>query len=281
MRLGSVLTVTVAVGLAIAAGVLSQNYLERQRGGAPAVASEARPTGQKVVVATQALRFGQELAPSQLAEVDWPGTAVPGGSFTSIADLLRAGDRRVVLSSIEPNEPILKSKVTGPGQRASLSALISPGMKAVTIRVNDVLGVAGFVLPGDRVDVLMTKYDPQQQTPTKTETYTDVLLQNVRVLGVDQLADDKTDKPSVAKAVTLEVALDDSQRITLAATLGNLSLSLRPAGSADIARPSRVTAAALEADATGQSDAEAARNHVIVVTRSVQRSTYVVPVAVR
>src|SRR5262249_8217490 len=123
----------------------------------------------------------------------------------------------------------------GPGQRASLSALIKEGMTAVTVRVNEILGVAGFVLPGDRVNVLLTRSDKDRGQ------YTDVLMQDVRVLAVNQLADDKTEKPMVAKAVTLEVSMEDAQKLVLAANVGNISLTLRQAGAGpgDITR--RVT----------------------------------------
>ena len=104
-----------------------------------------------------------------------------------------------MLASIERNEPILRTKITGPGQKATLSAVIQDGMRAVTVRVNDVEGVAGFVLPGDHVDVLLTR---QAERTTGTN---DVVIQNARVLAVDQLADDAADRPTVVTAVTLEV----------------------------------------------------------------------------
>jgi pilus assembly protein CpaB len=102
--------------------------------------------------------------------------------------------------------------------------VLNDGMKAVTIRVNDVEGVAGFVLPGDRVDILLTR------TGEKNNAVNDVVLQDVRVLGIDQLADEKAEKPSVVKAVTIEVDPTQGQRVALAATVGTLSLLLRKAG---------------------------------------------------
>jgi pilus assembly protein CpaB len=143
--------------------------------------------------------------------------------------------KRIVLAAIEPNEPILRTKITGPGQRATLSAVIDPGMRAVTVRVNDVEGVGGFVLPGDHVDVLMTRQ------PEKGSGNNDVVLQNVKVLAIDQLADDSIDKPSVVKAVTLEVDTVSAQKLQLAASLGSLSLVLRKAGEAEIEGTRRVT----------------------------------------
>jgi pilus assembly protein CpaB len=139
-----------------------------------------------------------------------------------------------VLSAIETNEPVLAAKVTGPGQRATLSAMIADGMRAVTIRVNDVDGVAGFVLPGDRVDVALTRQADKANT-------NDVVLQGVKVLAIDQTADDRTDKPAIARAVTLEVNAADAQKLALSSTVGTLSLMLRRAGEAKAADTRRVT----------------------------------------
>jgi pilus assembly protein CpaB len=182
---------------------------------------------QTIVVATKPLRFGNELASSSLREVSWPGEALPAGAFRSISDVVDAGGRRVVLTAIDPNEPVLSSKITGPGQRATLSATLQDGMRAVTIRVNDVEGVAGFVLPGDRVDVALTR---QKDANGKDRSSTDIVLQNMRVLAIDQIADERNDKPAVVKAVTLEVDTAGAQKLSLAASVGTLSLMLRRAG---------------------------------------------------
>ena len=279
MRLGSVLMVLVALVVAVFAGLLSQTWLEQQRRVGQGKMVERPHSAGKIVVATQSLRFGAELNAAVLKEIEWPIAAVPAGAFTSISEVLKPNERRVVLSAIEPNEPILKWKITGPGQRASLSSILDPEMKAVTIRVNDIFGVAGFVLPGDRVDVLLTRAEPQ--AATKKDSYTDVILQHVRVLAIDQLADDRTEKPSIAKAVTLELGTQDTQRVTLAAALGSLSLALRPAGSMVVARPKRITAATLDAaaDATVAGPADTNRTGLVGITRAIVRSQYVVPVA--
>jgi pilus assembly protein CpaB len=183
---------------------------------------KAEPPARTIVVASKALRFGDELAASSMREIGWPEGALPAGAFGKIADLTTG--KRIVLGPIDPNEAILAAKVTGPGQRATLSAMLGEGMKAVTVRVNDVEGVAGFVLPGDHVDVLLTR------TGEKNNATTDVVLQDTRVLAIDQLADQRTDKPSVVKAVTLEVNVTDGEKVALASTVGTLSLMLRKAG---------------------------------------------------
>jgi pilus assembly protein CpaB len=195
-----------------------------------------------VVVAAVPLRFGAVLTADVLAEVPWPTASVPPGAFSSREALLGPGGQRTVLNSIGKSEPILASKITGPGQRGTLASVIDDGKRAVTIRVDDVLGVAGFVQPDDRVDVLHTRNDrPAMPTaqPSPGAVYTAVLLQNARVLAVDQLADRGTQaKP--ARAVTIEVTPEEAQRVHLAASVGQLSLALRPAGSTATATFRRV-----------------------------------------
>jgi pilus assembly protein CpaB len=187
-----------------------------------------------IVVASQPLRFGDELGASSLREVPWPESAPLAGAFARIAELTSV--KRAVVQPMDVNEPILESKITGVGQRATLSAALQQGMKAVTIRVNDVAGVAGFVLPGDHVDVVLTR---QINTDTATN---DVVIQNVRVLAVDQSADARAEKAAVVvKAVTLEVDVTDAQRLALASAVGTLSLLLRKAGEVGEATPERVT----------------------------------------
>jgi pilus assembly protein CpaB len=190
-----------------------------------------------IVVAARPLRFGDELNASALREMPWPQDALPAGAFGKIADL--TSGKRIVLLPVEVNEAILATKVTGPGQRATLSAMLSDGMKAVTVRVNDVEGVAGFVLPGDHVDVLLTRQGE------KNLAVADVVVSNVPVLAIDQLADQRSDKPSVVKAVTLEVNVNDGEKVALAETVGTLSLLLSKAGEAADNNSHRVTTADL------------------------------------
>jgi pilus assembly protein CpaB len=118
--------------------------------------------------------------------------------------------------------------------------MIADGMRAVTIRVNDVEGVAGFVLPGDRVDVTLTRQGEARGSEKNTST-NDVVLQGVKVLAIDQMADERADKPAIARAVTLEVDSNDAQRIALASQIGTMSLMLRRAGEATAAETRRVT----------------------------------------
>lgn len=301
MRLGSVFVFIGALALAVASGFMAQSWLERQRTAVVAPAPRVEPAQPmtRIVVASAPMRFGMPLSAANIREIDWPSGAVPAGAFRSTGDLLKANERRVVLSAIEANEPIMPWKVTGPGQRGTLSAVIEPGAKALTIRVNDVSGAAGFVLPGDRVDVLLTRAEERlvhnnaagaRTSETKKVTFTDVMLQNVRVLGIDQIADDRTDKPAVVKAVTLEVSTGDAQRLTLASTVGSLSLALRPAGAVELAATQRVTTADLgdedaapapaiaatpAAPPTPAPQPEVRRTRVLIgITRATERGEY-------
>ena len=241
------------IGFAVLFGLLAvflaQTWLNNQEAARmkSLEAQQKAPAPQRtIVVAARPLRFGDPLTASALRELPWPQDALPAGAFGKIADL--TATKRVVLMPMETNEAVLASKVTGAGQRATLSAVLDPGMTAVTLRVNDVEGVAGFVLPGDRVDVALTRQGE------KNTAATDVVIEDAQVLAIDQLADEKTDKPSVVKAVTLEVKVTDGEKIALASTVGTLSLLLRKAGETAADDSRRVTPADLGKPATTKSD---------------------------
>lgn len=175
-----------------------------------------------VVVAVIPMKFGDELTSEKLKVVSWPADIRPEGSFETIAEIL-GSERRVVLRSIGRNEPVVKEKISGFGSRASLSQIIEKGHRAAAIRVNDVLSVGGFILPGDRVDVVHT-YQPGQDRMT---SITNIIIEDVRVLGIDQISDEGQEGAVVGKSATLEVTPEQVQKIALAANVGHLSLSLR------------------------------------------------------
>ena len=173
------------------------------------------------------MAFGVDVTPDKVRFVDYPNSSIPPGSFTSIAQLLPEGKRRVALLPIGVNEPILASKMSGDGQGASIAALLPDGMRAATVRINDVSGVAGFVQPNDTVDVLITRQIAGAASDTQL---TDVLLQNVRVIAIDQQAKNADGTPKVARTATLEVTPIDAQKLALAQQVGSLSLVLRKPG---------------------------------------------------
>jgi pilus assembly protein CpaB len=261
------------IGFAVLFGLLAvfiaQSWLNNQADARMrSLEAQNKPLATRtIVVATKPLRFGNELTAAVLREIPWSQDAVPVGAFTSVSAVLTGG-KRVVLSPIEANEPVLALKITGAGQRATLSSLVAEGMKAVTIRVNDVEGVGGFVLPGDRVDIVMTRQ------VDKTQASTEIVLQNAKVLAIDQSADDRSDKATVAKAVTLEVATAAAQKLWLASSVGSLSLLLRKAGETTAESTRRVTLSDLD----GMSEAQDTDNKKIVVTRGTTKQEYSVPI---
>jgi pilus assembly protein CpaB len=276
MRLSALVTIAVALGFAGLAGYLAMGWLEQQQRDTQPIVVEKKVPSKTIVVAVDRLRYGSKLSKRNLREINWHAEELPKGAFAKIADVLGSDDKRYAISSIEPNEPILKWKVTGPGQRPSLAALLSPGMKAVTIRVNDVNGIAGFVLPGDRVDVMLTRKEDKA-------AFTEVLLQGVRVLGVDQIADERTDKKAlVAKSVTLEVKIEDAQRVILASAIGNLALALRSPATSGMSPTTRMTPAGLiegafQLDPSSPAQHQLALSRTVGVVRAVKRTEYSVP----
>jgi len=228
MKARAIAMLALAVVLAGAAVFLARNWIEEQA--RPIVVQQPNVVENTtmVVVASSRLGFGDSVRRENLRLVKWPSDAMPEGAFTAIEQVIDGKEGRVVLRTIEINEPVLESKISGFGGKASLAAILSPEMRAVTIRVNDVAGVAGFVLPGDRVDILLTRdRTGGAGGNVATNLITDVLLQNVKVLGIDQDANEDKNKPSVAKAVTLEVSPQQAQKLALASQLGSLALMLR------------------------------------------------------
>jgi pilus assembly protein CpaB len=230
MRTNNVAILVLAIVVGGVAALLTRQWLQSHASTAIDV-----PKG-TIVVAKAPLGFGSELTADNVVEVTWAAASLPEGAFATKQDLLADG-RRIVLSGLDRNEPVLRSKITAPGQRGSLSTLLQDGKRAVTVRVDDVRGVAGFILPGDSVDIVLIRADEG----SRRENYSEILLQQVRVLAIDQLASERQEQPTVAKAVTLEVTPEQAQKVLLASNVGKLSLILRQPGEKDSQSTQRVT----------------------------------------
>jgi len=217
----SMIALGAAIFVALIAVVIANSYLNGRERQAYAAGTT------KVAVATIPLAYGTDITSDKVRFVDYPNASIPPGSFTSTAQLLPAGKRRVALLPIGVNEPILSGKISGAGQGASIAALLPPGKRAASVRINDVSGVSGFIQPNDSVDVLITRQMPGSDRDAQV---TDVLLQNIRVMATDQQAANADGTPKVAKTVTLEVTPIDSQKLALAQEVGTLSLVLRKPG---------------------------------------------------
>jgi len=196
----------------------------------------AQTQGEPLVVATRAIKYGEKLQPTMLTVIKAPKDVIPEGAFTTVAAVLAAdrGGAPVALTPMAAREPLLPTKISGPGSRPIVSADITEGMRAYTLKVDDASGVGGHALPGDHVDVVLLR----DLTPTGSERnyISYVVVQNARVLGVDLNADPTSDKPAKPNTTTVEVSVEDSQKLSVAATLGTLSLALRRNGNAEIAK---------------------------------------------
>ncbi|QUD86017.1 Flp pilus assembly protein CpaB [Phenylobacterium montanum] len=200
----------------------------------PAAIKPAVSDGVSVVVASVPISYGSKLDARYLKVIKLPAATAPPGAFASVNDLMgQPGGVPLALADFAPQDPILPGKITGPGERQTLAALIDPNMRAYTIGVTDVSGGGGHVMPGDRVDVVLTRDVTPAGTnssPATRRIASEVVLQDVRVLGVDQNANPTTTQAVVARTSTLEVSAQDAVRLALAAQTGSLSLALRRTG---------------------------------------------------
>ena len=246
-----------------------------------------------IVVAKSPLRFGMKLERASLAELPWAENALPKGAFGTVDELLKDGDR-VVLSPIDANEPVLLAELSGPNGRATLSNLLTPGMRAVTIKIDEIAGVGGFIMPGDRVDVVLTRdagnieeVKGNAQGASGSKIATEVVIEAAKVLSVGQAADERATTPKVADSVTLEVTPEGAQKVTLARNIGKLSLSLRSARPAGTDGSGITTISAFGgsvtskvADAAGDivnaipNDDGEKKFTTVVVTRGIKPETY-------
>lgn len=200
-----------------------------------------------VTVARVPLAFGDVITPDKVRLVQWPAGSVPAGTFPDIR-AFSGSPQRVALRPIDPGEPILASKLAGPGGRATISALLPNDKRAVAIRLTDVAGVGGFVLPGDTVDVLLTR-QAESGPGGVSNQITDLLLQHVRVIAIDQNSNENSKDPVVGRTVTVEVDTAQAQKLALAGQVGILSLALRNAADTDDPEAATVSIADLRADA--------------------------------
>lgn len=233
MRVGTIVSLGASAALGLGALFVAKVALPARSN--VAIAAPARAvSGVSVVVAAKDIKYGERLDAGHLKIVQMPRDAAPAGAFASVDQVLAQdnGGAPVALTSILARETLLPTKLSGPGARPSVAAEIGPGMRAYTIGVSDISGVGGHALPGDRVDVVLMRNlsDDDAHKVLRAE----VVIQNVRVLGVDLNADPTSNKPEAPSTATLEVSVRDAQKLAVAADLGSLSLALRALGQAEV-----------------------------------------------
>jgi pilus assembly protein CpaB len=219
----------VVIALAVVTGLLAAYGVYRYLKQTEVQASDtALPTfvSQRVVVATTDLNLGTVLSPAEMQIQMFPENLVPMGTFGTVEEL----EGRVLRTPLAMGEPILESKLAPEGSGGGFSSLIPPGMRAVTVGVNVVSGVGGFILPKTKVDVLVTVSGSGKSEDRATKT----ILQNVEVLAVDQTYQKDSNDPITVKSVTLLVTPEEAEKLTLAANEGVLQLALRSGGDEDL-----------------------------------------------
>ena len=209
-----ILALAIVLGLAAA-------FVAERRLAIPATAEAAPQQTVPVVIAKVELPIGGEISERQLDTIEWPVAYLPKGTQQEPIKLVG----RVTRHTLSPNEPVLESALVAVGLNGGLSAVISVDKRAVSVKVDPVIGVAGFVTPGSRVDVLATlrRLDLQKPLP-----FSKVILEDITVLAIDQKIEEVRDgEPALVSVVTLEVAPDQAQKLIYSAHEGNLQLALR------------------------------------------------------
>ncbi|MEL6919569.1 MAG: Flp pilus assembly protein CpaB [Pseudomonadota bacterium] len=201
-----------------------------------------------IAVASQPLRYGETLTDAVVKEIPWPEGDMPEGAFITTEELLGDGSR-IVLRPMAANEPILTTKVTGADDKGSLSRLLEPGERAVTISITDTTGVAGFVTPGDRVDLVLQRFAQDNRdenggagvnwlSPVDTQVRSDAdqfsvattILADVLVISIDQIVDQTQAEPRLSQTVTLALTPKQAKTVTAAQAAGTMHLHLRGSG---------------------------------------------------
>jgi pilus assembly protein CpaB len=196
-----------ALVLGLAAAAYAATWLQKQ---------SASNTLQ-VIVAQRDLPMGTRLQPDMLQTMAWPKAAAIQDPLTTLDQAVG----RVIHTPLLRGEPLLQSKLAAMGEKGGLSSVLEPGQRAVTVKVNEIMGVAGFALPGNFVDVMVNTPDSQNQPVSK------IVIERIRVLAVAQDVSTNENKPRVVNAVTLQVSPQQAEQIDLARSVGTLSLVLR------------------------------------------------------
>jgi len=208
----AIVMLVVALAAGIAAVVSASRWLMQQ----------SASSTKQVVVAAADLDLGQPLGNEQLRLVSWPSGSVPPGTFDDIKTL----QGRVVRTSLQRGEPVLDAKLAPLGTKGGLSAVIAEGKRAITVRVNDVVGVAGFALPGNLVDVIVNTNEAENKNANNSNI-SKIVLEKILVLAVAQQVSRDDTQPKVVNAVTLEVTPEQAEKLDVARSVGTLSLVLR------------------------------------------------------
>jgi pilus assembly protein CpaB len=239
MRFRAIIFAVIAIVIAFGTAQLARNWLAGQRAELEAQKKVEKPSTY-ILVASRDLPTGSFVRPEDMTWTSWPEGQTSDSYMRKGKDSEQTLVGSVVRSRIAAGEPMSASRVVKPGDRGFLAAVLSPGMRAVSVSVTATSGIAGLVFPGDRVDLVLShaiKYENDQSTAGPRYA-SETVVHDLRVLAIDQTTDDQNGKPVLAKNVTFEVTPKQVEMIEVANNLGQLSLSLRSLGhpgEADIA----------------------------------------------
>jgi pilus assembly protein CpaB len=221
MRIIFVLVLMVGVGLAAFAVSVAKDRFDQYQAALAQQRDAIVPTTD-VFVVNRRVSYGEPLREEDVLAIRWPADHVPLGSFTSLEDLFPpdAEEPRVVLRTMEANEPVLVAKVTAPGEDAGVASRLEAGMRALALRVDVTSGVSGFLRPGDRVDVYWTGNGRDGDRVTR------LIRSNVQIIAIDQIADEDRNNPTIARTITVMADPGDIAALTQAQASGSLTLAL-------------------------------------------------------
>ena len=206
------LMLLIAIVAGLGAVVMAARWMQSQNSGLG-----------RIAVANIEIQLGSPITPEMVRMVDWPQDSLPTGAFTQLEKV----HGRVVTGTLQRGEPVLEARLAPVGTKGGLSAVVPAGKRAMTVRVNDVVGVAGFALPGTFVDVMVNTQAEGIKKNDRDQTISKIVLDRILVLAVAQEADRDSTKPKVVNAVTLEVTPQQAEMLDLARSVGTLSLVLR------------------------------------------------------
>ena len=209
-RKRGLLLLTLSLVMGVSAAMVARGWVAGQ------VAGEEKPAAATVVAASMAIPFGTKVEERHLKIIEMPKSSVPPGSFALKEDVAN----KVTTQQIVAGEILMQARFVEQGDGSTLAAMVDKNMRAVTVRVDDVIGVAGFLLPGNRVDVVAARKENRRAV-------TDTILRNIEVLAVDQTASANDSDPVIVRAVTLEVTPEQAETLVKGREEGSIQLTLR------------------------------------------------------
>jgi len=225
VNIRSVIMICVALGVAGLTAYVARGWLAQNTPKAPVIHAAAPAPKIEVLVAKTNIPTGAIIKHDQLRWQAWPDASIADSYVVKGKRSLDAYVGTVARQGIAAGEPITDTRLVKPGEQGFMAAVLAPGMRAVTVPVNATSGIAGFVFPGDRVDLILSH---RVKTGGGVRTASETVLTDVRVLAIDQMTNDQNNKPTVGRTATLEVTPKQVEKISVARQLGGLSLSLRP-----------------------------------------------------